>query len=494
MTGIRSSCPSRRDVVAGLSAAALLAGLGSPVAGAQSDPPTDLVVSRRSIEVNGRSGSLLGIMQAGGRQGLETAVGRDFRVHLVNQLDVPTLVHWHGLTPPSNQDGVPGLSQAPIGGGSAYDYAFPLKRAGTFWMHSHLGLQQQLMMAPLIVTDPADQKPDEQPVVMMLYDFSFRSAEEILAGLRKGSMAGMAMDHSGMSGMGTMPGMESMSHGGMAGMGAKSKPMQDINDIDYDAYIANDRTLADPDVVWVDPGGRVRLRVINGAAATNFHIDLGRLTGDLVAVDADPVVPVKGSRFALAAAQRADIRLELPKGAGAYPILALREGARERTGIVLATSGARIARLVPMESKPALVLDLTLERRLRAAAPPTPRRADRVHEVALMGDMMRYVWTLNGKVFGQHDPLLVKEGERVELAMRNTTMMSHPMHLHGHRFQVVAINRTRFAGAMRDTVLVPPGTSVTIAFDADNPGRWAFHCHNLYHMESGMMSEVRYGA
>ena len=475
---------SRRMFLTGLSTTALLVGASPRIARGEVGARTDLIADRRSIEVNGRPGNLLGIARADGRQGLELAAGSAFRVRLVNRLDRPTVVHWHGLTPPSNQDGVPDLSQAPIAARATYDYDFPLKHAGTFWMHSHLGLQQQLMMAPLIVTDPGARDADEQPVVMMLYDFSFRPPEEILAGLGKG----------GMAGMGGMHGMGSMSHGGMGGMGSMGHMMQDVNDIDYDAYIANDRTLADPDTVRVEAGGRVRLRIINGAAATSFHIDLGRLRGDLVAVDGNDVVPVSDSRFELAIAQRADIRIQLPRGAGAYPILALREGARERTGIVLATQGARIARLESTGAKPAPVLGLALERRLTASAPLAQRKPDRSHRVDLMGDMMGYVWTINGKVYGEGEPLMVRQGERVELAMRNGTMMSHPMHLHGHRFQVVGIGNARLRGALRDTVLVPPGAAVTVAFDAGNPGRWAFHCHNLYHMESGMMTELRYGA
>ena len=111
-----------------------------------------------------------------------------------------------------------------------------------------------------------------------------------------------------------------------------------------------------------------------------------------------------------------------------------------------------------------------------------------------MGDMASYVWSLNGRVYGQDKPLMVARGQRVELVMSNRTMMSHPMHLHGHAFQVVASDGRRFAGAVRDTVLVPPMRSVTVAFDADNPGRWAFHCHNLYHQEAGMMTTVQYEA
>lgn len=199
-----------------------------------------------------------------------------------------------------------------------------------------------------------------------------------------------------------------------------------------------------------------------------------------------------GTRFELAIAQRADIRVRLPRGAGAYPILALREGARERTGIVLATAGATVARIASTGKDAAPVLGLGLERRLSTVLPLTSRKANRVHRVDLMGDMMSYVWTLNGKPYGQSEPLAVKEDERVELVMRNRSMMSHPMHLHGHSFQIMALDGKPIAGAIRDTVLVPPGATVTVAFDADNPGRWAFHCHNLYHMESGMMAEVRY--
>ena len=108
--------------------------------------------------------------------------------------------------------------------------------------------------------------------------------------------------------------------------------------------------------------------------------------------------------------------------------------------------------------------------------------------------MAPYAWSLNGEYWPNVTPLMIAHGQRVAIEMVNHTMMAHPMHLHGHAFQVVAINGAQLAGAVRDTVLVPPMGSVTIAFDADNPGRWAFHCHNLYHMMTGMMTEVRYPA
>jgi FtsP/CotA-like multicopper oxidase with cupredoxin domain len=110
----------------------------------------------------------------------------------------------------------------------------------------------------------------------------------------------------------------------------------------------------------------------------------------------------------------------------------------------------------------------------------------------LTGSMTPYLWSVDGQVFGNHHPLEVAAGERVVIEMINRTHMAHPMHLHGHHFQVVAIDGHSFSGAVRDTVLVPPGTSVSVAFDSDNPGRWPLHCHNLLHMQAGMMTELVY--
>jgi FtsP/CotA-like multicopper oxidase with cupredoxin domain len=237
----------------------------------------------------------------------------------------------------------------------------------------------------------------------------------------------------------------------------------------------------------------VRLRLINGATATNFRIDLDRLEGRLVAVDGMPVVPIIGQRFEFAIAQRLDIVLELPRSEGAWPIFAVREGERLRTGFVLATRGGSVAKAPAEAAEPVAAVGLALEQRLRAARPLPARIADRRHTITIT-EAPGYVWMLNGAVHGAHVPLEVREGERVEITFADQTTMAHPMHLHGHQFQVVAIDGERFAGAMRDTVLVPSGGNVTIAFDAINPGKWALHCHHLYHMAAGMMTTVEYRA
>jgi FtsP/CotA-like multicopper oxidase with cupredoxin domain len=422
---------------------------------------------------------------------------------LTNQLADPTLIHWHGLTPPWPADGVPDKPAPMLKAGETRTYAFPVADPGTYWMHAHTLQHQNLLAAPLIVHSVADAGRDEQEVVVLLHDFSFTPAEELLARLKaaagKGGMSMDKMDMSGMRGMdmagmshdammkhmaqmGSMKGGMKGGHGMMAGMSS-----MDLNDIDYDAYLANDRTLDDPDLVRVESDGRVRLRIINGAAATGFSIDTGQLQGALIAVDGQDIAPVSGTVFPIVMGQRLDIRLTIPKDGGAFPSLALRDGASERAGIVLATPKAAVTKISSSGSEKGPVLNLDLENRLKSLRPLKARAADRRYAVALVGKMANYEWGIQ-----QGDALFVRSGERVEITMHNMSMMTHPMHLHGHHFQVVGINGAAMQGAVRDTVAVPPMASVKIAFDAGNPGIWAFHCHHLYHMEAGMMAFVAY--
>jgi FtsP/CotA-like multicopper oxidase with cupredoxin domain len=494
---------SRRALLATPAALALAPLALTRAEGAAPPPPPTLTVVRRSIEVNGRAASVFGIDGPSG-PGLTLAPGARFNPILSNRSGEETIVHWHGQTPPVTQDGVAMLGlEALIADGSAQAYDFA-PRPGTYWMHSHQGLQEQLLLtAPLIVHSAEDAKADEQEVVVMLHDFSFRSPQELLASLTGGSgMAGHDTAGHGTAGHGTagmaMPGM-SMPGMAMPDDSAKSAPMPaqmdmgkpDLNDITYDAYLANDRTLADPMLVRAPAGQRVRLRLINGASATAFWIDLGTLEGTVVAVDGHAVQPVKVSRFPLVEAQRADVLVTMP-GSGAFPVLAQREGDTARTGIILATPGANVAKVEAVAANTAPPADLSLEWRLNAAAPLAPRNQARRHKVTLSGTMSPYAWAIDGAMWPDYRPLHVRTGERVEVEMVNLTGMAHPMHLHGHVFQVIALQGKPVTGAMRDTVIVPANGSVTVAFDADNPGRWLFHCHNLYHMATGMMSALVY--
>ena len=470
-------------LLAGTAALSLPRGLAGPAVAGGGEAKL-LSLLRRTIEVNGKAASVFGLSGPGGGPGLRLTEGEAFNVRLRNQTSEETIIHWHGLTPPWPNDGVPDAPSPLMAGGEERAYDFPVGRAGTHWMHAHTLQEQALLAAPLIV---AQARPaDEQEVVMLLHDFSFRTPEELLAGLT-GARAAEPMagtDHGGMA-MSSEDGMD-MPMGSMGGMAMGGMAM-DLNDIEYDAYLANDRTLDDPEIVDVERGGRVRLRIINGATATAFTLDVGELTGELIAVDGQDVVPVAGHRFPISMGQRIDVRLALPARARAFPILALREGAPQRTGLILRPTGAGIARIAASGNGPGPVLDLALESGLRAITPLSARPADRTYDMALNGDMAAYRWGL-----ALDAPILADIGDRVEIKLANLTMMAHPMHLHGHHFQVVAIDGRRFTGAVRDTVLVPPMRSVTIAVDADNPGQWAFHCHHLYHMATGMMTTFGY--
>ncbi|WP_103257142.1 multicopper oxidase family protein [Tabrizicola aquatica] len=418
-----------------------------------------------------------------GRSGLILNPGEAFRLDLVNELDTPTILHWHGQIPPNAQDGVPDMPQPALASGERRSFDFAAT-PGTHWMHSHIPVQEmELLAAPLIVRRPEDLAADRQEVVILLHDLSFRPAEEVLAEITGGTggmghgMVGMGHDMSGTMHGGTTDGMS---------MGA-----MDLNDFNFDAYLANDRTLADPQVVAVDKGGRVLLRIINGSAATVFWIDTGALPGRAVATDGNPIQPVAGMRFGLAMGQRLDIELDLPPEGGAFPILAQREGAVERTGIILASKGATVERLAATSdaAHPAFSVDLTQEAQFRALVPLADRPVDRSDSLMLGGSMMPYLWTIDGQGWGSHRPVTARSGERVALTFHNMSMMAHPMHLHGHHFQVVALNGRALSGALRDTVHVPPMSMVTVALDAGEAARWMLHCHHMPHLATGMMTE-----
>lgn len=497
----------RRFLKAALAAAAvpMFRGSGRTLA----SPGERLVAGTRIIEVNGRPAKVFGLIGPDGRPGIRLGPGERFRVDLVNEAGTRTIVHWHGQLPPWTQDGFPWPQTPPIENNAvqAYDYA-PIP--GTYWMHSHQDMQEQsLMTAPLIVHDAAELREERQEVVLILHDFTFRTPDEVLAGLTGTNVAAVQAMLRKMAGAPGRTVSSNATHAsmsrmaadvpdvGMSGMDMPATAMpgpggvrMDLNDVHYDAFLANDRTLADPEVVRVERRGRVRLRVINGASSSQFWIDLGDLVGRVVATDGQPVHPVAGSRFPMTMAQRLDILIDLPE-VGAFPILAQLEGDDRQTGIILATTGARVPRIAE-RAQTAPPVDHSLEARLAAVQPLPSLPADVIHTIALGGAMKPYAWSMNGEYWPQVTPLMLDKGQRVEIDLVNRTMMAHPMHLHGHAFQVIAIDGRPIQGALRDTVLVMPMGRVRIAFDADNPGRWPFHCHNLYHQATGMMTEFRY--
>ena len=437
------------------------AALALPQPGFAASPA--LTVASRQIEVLGRAATVFGITDAAGGQGFFAREGDRFTGDVLNRSGGDLMLHWHGqVLAAADQDRArPGGGAQPDGTSEHYDFALT---PGTHWVHAHALTEQQLLAAPMVTREADATLPE---AVVMLHDFAFRGPDEILAEL------GAPQAHD-MASMGSME----MADGSTMAMPG----MTHANDVAYDAFLANDRTLADPQVIEVSPGP-FRLRLINGATATAFWIDTG-LPTQVIATDGTPCTPMSGQHFPMAQGQRLDLLVTIPPEGGAFPILAQVELARMRTGVILATKGARITRLSDLADTPAEAVDLRLDAALSAARPLADRAARVLH--VTLGMQPGYVWTLN-----DGSALQGALGGRIELMFMNPTPMMHPMHLHGHHFQVVDVGSGRFAGPMRDTVIVPPGVAVTVAVDLDKAGDWLLHCHHLYHMAGGMMTTLQ---
>lgn len=449
--------------------------IGSPPK--ESEQPSSatktLQIIEQQILINGKSAKVFNIVQPDGTVGYVGVKGQYFDVTLQNKTNEWVSIHWHGLINPNSQDGVPYVTQQPIAPGGELHYKFPLIQSGTFLMRSYYKLQQQnLLAAPLIIRDPNDNDKPVQDVVMFLQDFTFGNPKELYPQLRTQLMEKQA---------------------DIKISAAEGKSLQpDTIETKLDAYLTNRRTLSDPDIIRALPDSIVRLRVINAATNTNFFIDLGSLTGKLVAVDSEPVEPLIGTKFQLAQGQRAEIEIVMPAGDNSYPILAQAEGTSALTGLVLATPNAIVPSYNERASYVADKLDYSQENNLIAVYPLLPQDVSQSYTFDLDGNMLSYIWTMNGEVWPNVKPLFVKLDQRIELILKNKTALSIPIHLHGHVFQVVEINGKRTRGAVRDTILVLPYSTIKVHFDADNPGIWLLHGFIPFQTYGGMTSLINY--
>jgi len=434
---------------------------------------------------------------------LRGRVGDTLQVTVRNHLPQATTVHWHGLAVPNPMDGVPNLTQQPIAPGTAMTYRFALPHAGTYWYHPHVGVQlDRGLYGPLIVDDPADPGRYDAEFVVVLDDWldgTGRTPDQVLRQLAGGmDMDGMNMGGSGgtsgqMGGMGGMQGMGGMAMMRSAALGG------DAGDVDYPHYLVNGRVPSAPVTLRARPGQRVRIRLLNAGADTAFRVALGGHRLTVTHSDGYPIRPVTVDSLLIAMGERYD--LEATLGDGAFPLVAEAEGkGAQGFAVVRTASGAAPdAAAKPAELRGRL---LRLSDQREGAVPPAalPRqRIDRVHDMVLEGDMMGYRWTINGHTYDHLRPsdapaLPLQDGERLRLRFVNLSSMFHPMHVHGHTFQVRtgAGGSASGPGPRKDTVLVRPLETVVCDLAADNPGTWMAHCHNLYHAESGMMALLAY--
>lgn len=413
-------------------------------------------------------------------------VGDELAITVNNGLDHPSSLHWHGLALRNDMDGAapatPNIEPA-----SSFTYRFSSPHPGTYWAHPHTGLDADYgLYLPVIIDDPTEPGGYDAEWIVMLDDWTDgigTSPPQLYDGLRA-----MSMPH-GMHGMPGMPGMGGTSGvPGLGGVGASDLLGGDAGDISYPYYLANGRIPSAPTTFAAKPGQRIRIRIINVGSDTAFRVSLAGHRMTVTHTDGFPVVPNDVDALLLGMGERYDVLVTA--GDGVFPLVASAEGKNAVARALLSTGAGsapdpgfrppelarRVGTVGLFTAVPQVMLDSS--------------RTDTALSAQLSGAMMNYDWRINGRPFGDTVPLTVSQGQNATLTFTNTTMMWHPMHLHGHTFQVIKPDGS--PGPRKDTVIVLPMQKLTVALVADNPGIWMMHCHNTYHQEAGMMTSLNY--
>ena len=397
------------------------------------------------------------------------------RIDFANGLSEATTVHWHGLRIPNAMDGVPDLTQPPIEAGQNFSYEFTPPDAGTFWYHPHLRATEQLgrgLYGVLVVEEPTPPKVDRD-VIWAIDDW--RITDD----------------------------------------GAISDDFDDRFDLDHGGRLGNFVTVNGKFLreFAVQAGERLRLRLLNVANARTFGLNFNGLEPVIIALDGQPVPPHKpvNGRVTLGAGQRADVILDMAGKPGER--ITVRDEHFERESYDFVT-------FVHSPGKPLRESPLPTPKALAANPLPEPDLGTAVtQEVTIQGGAKgglteatfqgetwktrklfrkhRKAWTLNGVAFGdmKTPPMFVlKKNMSYLWQIRNDTTWEHPMHLHGHHFRLLKRNNKPVEHTpWLDTVLLAPDESAQVAFVADNPGDWLFHCHILEHHVAGMGAIIRVG-
>ena len=490
--------------------------------------------------------------------------GQDVRLSVTNTLDEDTSVHWHGLLLPFQMDGVPGISFPGIKPKQTFVYEFPVRQSGTYWYHSHSGMQEAMGLYGAIVIDPADVDPVayDREHVIVLSDWSFMHAHKIYQKNKK--MAGyFNMQKQTLAGQ--LAGKD-QSAADRRMWGQMLMDPTDISDVTGSTYtyLVNGHSSLENWTGLFTPGERIRLRIINASAMSNFNVRIPGLPMTVVQADGQAVQPVETDEFQIAVAETYDVIVE-PKADQAYGVIA---EALDRSGQCRATLAPRMGMNAPIpdiRQRPLLTMkdmgmgdmgmsggdmpgmdhsamghemgqmdhgsmkmrdpsvapqvemgpgvatlspmpmDRTGERPtglekvnhrvltykdLKSFAPnPDKRKPSREIDLHLTANMERYMWSFDGVKYSDGaDPIAFRHNERVRVNLINDTMMPHPIHLHGHFFEVVTGNLGHHP--VKHTLNVLPGGKVSFDLTADALGDWAFHCHMLLHMHSGMFRVV----
>ena len=532
-------------------AASVSHGLAAKGFGTLAGKDIRLTVDQRGFAVDGRQGHAIAINGTIPAPLIRLKEGETVRLTVDNRMAEDTSIHWHGLLVPFQMDGVPGISFPGIAPRTTFTYEFPIIQSGTYWYHSHSGLQEQLGHYGPIIIDPAGPDPIafDREHVIVLSDWSFLHPHTIVARLKQeGGFFNRQKS--------TLTDPVQMPPGEKAMFDRMRMDPTDISDVTAAAYtyLINGHSPAENWTGLFEPGERVRLRIINAAAQSVFNLRIPGLPMTVVAADGINVRPVEVEEFQIGNAETYDVIVtpgdaafalvaeSIDRSGMGVATLAPRAGMRaaapplrERPVLTMkdmghasmdhaamghggpdpgASGGAMNMRdkskvdfpvgpgvdmIAPMPvdriGDPGIGLDKVGHRVLNykdlAALEPgkdnqTPTRRIDIH---LTGNMERFMWSMDGQKLSERpEPYRFARNERVRLRIINDSMMTHPMHLHGHFFELV--NGHGSHQPLKHTVRVLPGGFVDLDLTADAPGDWAFHCHMLYHMHAGMMRVV----
>ena len=502
----------------------------------------DLYVSEKMITVNGKSSMATLINDSLPAPTLKMQEGDTVTIRVHNQLNESTSIHWHGLLVPFEMDGVPGISFDGIPAGSTFTYKFKLTQSGTYWYHSHTGFQEQTGMRGAIVIEPKGREryPIEEDHVILLSDWTHRDPHNLLKLLKQRA----DFDNYHLPDFKKL--LSDIAATDLEAAYDKRKMWNqmrmmptDFTDLSGETtftYLMNGKTTAANWSQLVKAGQPVKLRFINGSAQTIFDVRIPGLKMKVVGTDGNDVAPVDVDDFRIGVAETYDVIVTPTRDA--HTIFAQNI---DRTGFVattLATKRGARAAIPAMDDVEWLTMsdmmgamgangydarhaktEYDFKTDMRVDSPrmnlddpginlrdinrkvltynqlhsvgdeimAEQRKPTREIEIHLTGNMERYIWALDGIMFKDAPPVNIKPGERVRITLVNDTMMNHPMHLHGMwsdlrtpdgEFQV-----------RKHTIMVQPAQK--ISFDVTGEaGRWAWHCHLLYHMEAGMFREV----
>ena len=603
----------RRAFVAGGAALAGLAGLRPAWAqsvshgaaakghGTLSGNSIDLTIGENAFEVDGRVAHAVTINGSIPAPLLRLREGQNVRLSVTNHLAEDTSIHWHGLIVPFQMDGVPAVSFPGIKPHSTFVYEFPLKQSGTYWYHSHSGLQEQLGHYGPMIIDPAgaDLVAYDREHVIVLSDWTFMHPHTLFTRLKQESGVFNRQKLTLTDRTGDR--LTAQERDMFNRMRMDPTDISDVTAAAY-TYLVNGHSPQENWTGLFTPGERIRLRIINAATQTIFNLRIPGSRMTVVSADGIDVRPVDVDEFQIGNAETYDVIVQPAEGA--HSIIA---ETIDRSGMAVATLATRPGlrgAVPPLRERPTLSMrDMGMDHSVHttaeagadahvaqpgadsgttphaamdhrsmdhstmpmdqgamdhsamghsppaAAAPahdagmdmrdkskvsfpvgpgvdmiaPAPvdrvgdpgiglddvghrvlnyrdlvslqprtdtRAPTRLIEIHLTGNMERFMWSLDGEKLSENpEPYRFALNERVRLRLVNDTMMTHPMHLHGHFIELV--NGHGNHQPLKHTVRVLPGGFVDLDLTADAPGDWAFHCHLLYHMHAGMMRIVK---